>query len=117
METRFGAALMFPSTLSLLVNVFTERAERARAPLGCGGDHLGGDRHWAHRGRVAPRPCPSHPTGHALGPSLAAEVAALFPNPSVHLLPSAGHYPQHDQPDTVAELLKEPGQPDHNPRQ
>ncbi len=26
-----GAALMFPSTLSLLVNVFTERAERARA--------------------------------------------------------------------------------------
>ena len=26
-----GAALMFPSTLSLLVNVFTERGERARA--------------------------------------------------------------------------------------
>ena len=52
-----------------------------------------------------------------LGPSLAAEIAALFPNPSVHLLPGAGHYPQHDQPDTVAELLKEPGQPDHNPRQ
>src|SRR5262249_13898244 len=43
-----------------------------------------------------------------LGPSLAAEIAALFPNPSVHLLPGAGHYPQHDQPDTVAELLKEP---------
>jgi len=52
-----------------------------------------------------------------LGPSLAAEIAALFPNPSVHLLPGAGHYPQHDQPDTVAELLKEPRQPDRNPRQ
>ncbi len=41
-----------------------------------------------------------------LNPSLAAEIAALFPNPSVHLLPGAGHYPQHDQPETVAELLK-----------
>ena len=52
-----------------------------------------------------------------LDPSLAAEIAALFPNPSVHLLPGAGHYPQHDQPDTVAELLKEPRQTDRNPRQ
>ena len=43
-----------------------------------------------------------------LGPSLAAEIAALFPDPSIHLLPGAGHYPQHDQPDAVAELLKEP---------
>ena len=43
-----------------------------------------------------------------LSPSLAAEIAALFPNPSVHLHPGAGHWPQHDQPDTVAELLKEP---------
>lgn len=43
-----------------------------------------------------------------LSPSLAAEIAALFPNPSVHLMPGAGHWPQHDQPDTVAELLKEP---------
>src|SRR5258707_1392561 len=42
-----------------------------------------------------------------LSPSLAAEIAPLFPNPSVHLLPGAGHWPQHDQPDTVAELLKE----------
>jgi pimeloyl-ACP methyl ester carboxylesterase len=41
-----------------------------------------------------------------LNASLAAEIAALFPNPSVHLLPGAGHWPQHDQPDTVAELLK-----------
>jgi haloalkane dehalogenase len=41
-----------------------------------------------------------------LNPSLAAEIAALFPNPSVHLLPGAGHWPQHDQPDAVAELLK-----------
>src|SRR5260370_40748988 len=43
-----------------------------------------------------------------LSPSLAAEIAALIPNPAVHLLPGAGHWPQHDQPDTVAELLKEP---------
>jgi haloalkane dehalogenase len=42
-----------------------------------------------------------------LSSSLAAEIAALFPNPSVHLLPDAGHWPQHDQPDQVAELLKE----------
>jgi haloalkane dehalogenase len=42
-----------------------------------------------------------------LNSSLAAEIAALFPNPSVHLLPDAGHWPQHDQPDQVAELLKE----------
>lgn len=41
-----------------------------------------------------------------LSPSLAAEIAALFPNPSIHLLPGAGHWPQHDQPDAVAELLK-----------
>lgn len=41
-----------------------------------------------------------------LSPSLAAEIAALFPNPSVHLLPGAGHWPQHDQPDAVAKLLK-----------
>jgi pimeloyl-ACP methyl ester carboxylesterase len=41
-----------------------------------------------------------------LNPSLADEIAALFDKPSVHLLPGAGHYPQHDQPDQVAELLK-----------
>jgi pimeloyl-ACP methyl ester carboxylesterase len=38
--------------------------------------------------------------------SLAYEIAALFDQPSLHLLPNAGHYPQHDQPDHVAELLK-----------
>jgi pimeloyl-ACP methyl ester carboxylesterase len=41
-----------------------------------------------------------------LNPSLADEIAALFEKPSVHLLPDAGHYPQHDQPNQVAELLK-----------
>jgi pimeloyl-ACP methyl ester carboxylesterase len=41
----------------------------------------------------------------ALSASLAHEIAALFNNPSLYLLPNAGHYPQHDQPDHVAELL------------
>jgi pimeloyl-ACP methyl ester carboxylesterase len=41
-----------------------------------------------------------------LNPSLADEMAALFQKPSVHLLPNAGHYPQHDQPDQVADLLE-----------
>jgi pimeloyl-ACP methyl ester carboxylesterase len=41
-----------------------------------------------------------------LNPSLAAEIAALFEKPSVHFVTDAGHYPQHDQPDHVAELLK-----------
>jgi pimeloyl-ACP methyl ester carboxylesterase len=41
-----------------------------------------------------------------LNSSLAAEIAALFEKPSVHLVEGAGHYPQHDQPDHVAELLK-----------
>jgi pimeloyl-ACP methyl ester carboxylesterase len=42
----------------------------------------------------------------SLSSSLAYEIAALFDNPSLHLLPDAGHYPQHDQPDHVAELLQ-----------
>jgi pimeloyl-ACP methyl ester carboxylesterase len=41
-----------------------------------------------------------------LNPSLANEIAALFDKPSLHLLPDAGHYPQHDQPEQVAQLLK-----------
>jgi pimeloyl-ACP methyl ester carboxylesterase len=41
-----------------------------------------------------------------LSPSLAAEIAALFPNASVHLLPGAGHWPHHDQPDAVAALRR-----------
>jgi haloalkane dehalogenase len=41
-----------------------------------------------------------------LNPELAAEIAGLFDHPSVHLVPGAGHWPQHDQPALVAELLK-----------
>jgi pimeloyl-ACP methyl ester carboxylesterase len=43
----------------------------------------------------------------SLNTSLAHEIAALFDQPSLHLLSDAGHYPQHDQPDHVAELLKQ----------
>jgi pimeloyl-ACP methyl ester carboxylesterase len=35
-------------------------------------------------------------TDRYLNPSLADEIAALFEKPSLHLLPDAGHYPQHD---------------------
>jgi pimeloyl-ACP methyl ester carboxylesterase len=41
-------------------------------------------------------------------PILAAEIAQLFKAPSLHLVNDAGHYPQHDQPEVVAELLKQP---------
>jgi pimeloyl-ACP methyl ester carboxylesterase len=41
----------------------------------------------------------------SLNPSLADEIAALFGHPTVHLLTHAGHYPQHDKPDHVAEIL------------
>jgi pimeloyl-ACP methyl ester carboxylesterase len=41
-----------------------------------------------------------------LNQSLADEIAALFETPSIHLLTDAGHYPQHDQPDQVAQLLR-----------
>jgi pimeloyl-ACP methyl ester carboxylesterase len=44
--------------------------------------------------------------------ALADEIAALFEKSSVHFLPFAGHYPQHDQPDQVAELLKKGRRPD-----
>lgn len=40
--------------------------------------------------------------------SLAAEIAQLFKAPSLHLVNDAGHYPQHDQPEVVAQLLKQP---------
>lgn len=47
--------------------------------------------------------------GHRyLNPSLAAELSELFKAPFLHLLPDAGHYPQHDRPETVADLLKQP---------
>ena len=41
-----------------------------------------------------------------LNPSLAREIAAIFENPSFHLVSGASHWPQQDQPDRVAELLK-----------
>jgi haloalkane dehalogenase len=42
-----------------------------------------------------------------LKPSLAREIAALFANPSLHVLPDASHWPQHDQPQVVADLLSD----------
>lgn len=41
-----------------------------------------------------------------LTPSLATEIAALFPTPSVHFIPGVGHYVQHGRPAEVAGLLK-----------
>ena len=40
-----------------------------------------------------------------LNPSLAREIAGLFSDPSLHLVPGASHWPQHDQPQVVADLL------------
>jgi pimeloyl-ACP methyl ester carboxylesterase len=42
-----------------------------------------------------------------LSSSLAAEIAALFHDPSMHLVAGVGHYPQHDRPEEVAELLRQ----------
>lgn len=42
-----------------------------------------------------------------LTPSLAQEIAGLFAEPSLHLVPDASHWPQHDQPEVVAALLAE----------
>ena len=42
---------------------------------------------------------------HYLNPSLAREIAGLFTDPSLHLVPDASHWPQHDQPQIVADLL------------
>jgi pimeloyl-ACP methyl ester carboxylesterase len=41
-----------------------------------------------------------------LNPSLAAEIAGLFKDPSFHLVQGASHWPQRDQPEVVADLLK-----------
>ncbi len=41
-----------------------------------------------------------------LSPTLGAEIAGLFRDPSVHVVQDAGHWPQHDQPGVVAELLQ-----------
>jgi haloalkane dehalogenase len=40
-----------------------------------------------------------------LDPSLAGEIAGLFTDPSLHIVPDASHWPQHDQPQLVADLL------------
>lgn len=40
-----------------------------------------------------------------LDPSLAREIAGLFTDPSLHVVPDASHWPQHDQPQVVADLL------------
>jgi pimeloyl-ACP methyl ester carboxylesterase len=42
---------------------------------------------------------------HYLNPSLAREIASLFAEPSLHLVPDASHWPQHDQPQVVADFL------------
>jgi haloalkane dehalogenase len=41
-----------------------------------------------------------------LNPSLAGEIAGLFRDPAFHLVPGASHWPQYDQPEVVANLLK-----------
>jgi haloalkane dehalogenase len=40
-----------------------------------------------------------------LDTSLAREIAGLFTDPSLHVVPGASHWPQHDQPQLVADLL------------
>jgi haloalkane dehalogenase len=40
-----------------------------------------------------------------LNPSLAAEIAAVFQDASLHLVHDASHWPQNDQPEVIAELL------------
>jgi pimeloyl-ACP methyl ester carboxylesterase len=40
-----------------------------------------------------------------LGPALAAEIAGLFAESTLHVVEQAGHYPQYDRPETVAALL------------
>jgi haloalkane dehalogenase len=42
-----------------------------------------------------------------LTPTLGAEIAGLFTDPTVHMVQHAAHWPQHDQPEVVAELLKQ----------
>ncbi len=40
-----------------------------------------------------------------LDPSLAREIAGLFTGASLHIVAAASHWPQHDQPQLVADLL------------
>ncbi len=42
-----------------------------------------------------------------LTPTLGAEIAELFTDVAVHVVQDAAHWPQHDQPEVVAELLKQ----------
>jgi pimeloyl-ACP methyl ester carboxylesterase len=42
-----------------------------------------------------------------LNPSLASEIAGLFTSPSLQIVPDASHWPQHDQPQVIADLLAE----------
>jgi haloalkane dehalogenase len=44
-----------------------------------------------------------------LNTSLAAEIAGLFKDPAFHLVQGASHWPQYDQPETIAQLLKGAG--------
>ncbi len=46
-------------------------------------------------------------TDRYLNPSLAAEIAGLFKDPSFHMVQDASHWPQYDQPELVARLLQE----------
>jgi haloalkane dehalogenase len=45
-------------------------------------------------------------TDRYLNPTLAAEIAGLFKDPSLHLVQNASHWPQWNQPETVAELIR-----------
>ena len=45
-------------------------------------------------------------TDRYLTPTLGAEIAGLFRDPSLHMVQGAAHWPQHDQPEVVAELVK-----------
>jgi pimeloyl-ACP methyl ester carboxylesterase len=41
-----------------------------------------------------------------LNPDLAARLATLFPKADLHLVDGASHWPQWDQPQVVAELIR-----------
>jgi len=46
------------------------------------------------------------PRDEYLSPALAAHLSGLFSNSTVHLADGASHWPQHDQPEAVAQLIK-----------
>jgi pimeloyl-ACP methyl ester carboxylesterase len=41
-----------------------------------------------------------------LSPDLAGHLAGLFPEAGLHLVDGASHWPQWDQPEAVAELIR-----------